>query len=145
MTAVPAPGYRFVEWTGVPASLRLNPILRYQPIGPASIQAVFAVETSVERGPESVERVELQRAYPNPFNPSTQIGFRVQTQDLASVPVSLKIFDVLGREIANLVNDTLPAGQHSVIFNATGLPSGVYIVRLQADGETLTRRITLLK
>ncbi len=145
MTAVPAPGYRFVEWTGVPTSLKLNPVLRYQPIGTASIQAVFAVETSVDRGPETVNRVELHGAYPNPFNPSAQIGFRVQTQDLASVPVSLKIYAILGREIAVLVDRPMPAGDHSVTFDASGLPSGVYIVRMQADGVTLTRRITLLK
>jgi hypothetical protein len=144
MTAVPAPGYRFVEWTGVPTSLKTNPVLRYQPIGAANIEAVFAVETSVDRRPESVERLELHGAYPNPFNPSTQIGFRISGAHMGT-PVKLGIFDVLGREIADLVNDALPAGEYSVTFDATGLPSGVYIVRLRADGETLTRRITLLK
>jgi len=141
MTAVPAPGYRFVEWTGVPTSLKTNPVLRYQPIGSATIQAVFAVDTSVDRGLEIVDEVELHGAYPNPFNPTTVIRW---TMDVGR-QTRIGVYDVLGREIANLLNETLPAGEHSVTFNATGLPSGVYIVRLQADGETLTRRITLLK
>lgn len=141
MTAVPAPGYRFVEWTGVPTSLKTNPVLRYQPIGSASIEAVFAVETSVDREPETVDRMELHAAYPNPFNPKTVIRWTMDVGRRTNVGV----YDLLGREIARLVDGFSPAGTHEILFDATGLPSGVYIVRLQADGETLTRRITLLK
>lgn len=141
MTAVPAPGYRFVEWTGVPTSLKTNPVLRFEPIGAASIEAVFAVETSVDHGPETVDRVELHAAYPNPFNPDTVIGFRLSVAGWTS----LEVYDMLGRRVAMLADAIKPAGEHSVTFDAAGLPSGVYIVRLQADGETLTRRITLLK
>ena len=141
MTAVPAPGYRFVEWTGVPTSLKTNPVLRYQPIGSATIQAVFAVETSVDRGPEIVDEVELHGAYPNPFNPTTVIRW---TMDVGR-QTRIGVYDVLGREVARLVDGFSPIGTHEITFDATGLPSGVYIVRLQADGETLTRRITLLK
>jgi hypothetical protein len=141
MTAVPAPGYRFVEWTGVPTSLKTNPVLRYQPIGSATIQAVFAVETSVDHGPETVDRVELHGAYPNPFNPTTVIRW---TMDVGR-QTRIGVYDVLGREVARLVDGFSPIGTHEITFDATGLPSGVYIVRLQADGQTLTRRITLLK
>jgi hypothetical protein len=141
MTAVPSPGYRFVEWTGVPTSLKTNPVLRYQPIGSATIQAVFAVETSVDREPEAVDRVELHAAYPNPFNPTTVIRWTMDVGRRTNVGV----YDLLGREVARLIDGFSPAGTYEILFNATGLPSGVYIVRLTADGETLTRRITLLK
>jgi hypothetical protein len=57
----------------------------------------------------------------------------------------LSVYDVLGREIAVLVNEVMPAGTHSVTFDAGGLSSGVYLVRLEADGLIRTRRMTLLK
>ena len=57
----------------------------------------------------------------------------------------LSVYDLLGREVALLVDDIIPAGTHSMTFNASGLPSGVYVMRLQSGGQVLTRRMMLLK
>lgn len=141
LTAVPAPGQIFVRWIGVPAQLSGSPTLRYQPLGSAVIRAEFGVDTSVDSGPDSAGRPALLDAYPNPFNPSTVIGFRIADTGGAR----LDVFDVMGRLVARLVDSRLPAGEHSVTFDGAGLPSGVYIVRLTADGKTLTRRISLVK
>ncbi len=72
----------------------------------------------------------LEQNYPNPFNPSTQIAFRLAVDS----KVSLKVFDVLGQEVATLVNSNFVAGGHSVDFNASSLNSGVYLYRIEATG-----------
>jgi len=89
--------------------------------------------------------VELAQNFPNPFNPNTVIGYRVRTQDLASVRVKLSVYDLLGREIAVLVDGVQTAGSHSVTFDASSLASGVYVYQLQADGHVVTRKMVLLK
>ncbi len=72
----------------------------------------------------------LDQNYPNPFNPSTTIKFSLATDS----KVSLKIFDVLGQEVSALINGQLPAGTHSVNFNAAKINSGVYFYKIEADG-----------
>ena len=72
----------------------------------------------------------LGQNYPNPFNPSTKIDFSLEVDS----KVTLKIFDVLGQEVANLVNTNLAAGSHNVEFNASLLNSGVYFYRIEAVG-----------
>jgi hypothetical protein len=57
----------------------------------------------------------------------------------------LTVYDLLGREVATLVNGTLPAGAHSATFDATNLTSGVYLYKLEAGGHSMTRRMTLIK
>lgn len=89
-------------------------------------------------GPDGIE---LVGNWPNPFNPSTVIRWTLD----AGRQTRLSVYDVLGREIAVLVNEVRPAGTHSVTFDAGGLSSGVYLVRLEADGLIRTRRMTLLK
>lgn len=101
-------------------------------------------ETSVDRGPETVDRVELAQNYPNPFNPSTVIGFRLSGAHMG-MPVRLAIYDVLGRQVAVLIDGAMPAGTHQITFNGEGLSSGVYLVRLVAGSEVRTMRMLLLK
>ncbi len=85
---------------------------------------------------------ELQQNYPNPFNPSATIQFALPKPSA----VTLKIIDMLGREIATLVDEKLPAGEHKVVFDTRTLTSGVYYYHLQAGDEfSETRRLTLLK
>jgi len=84
----------------------------------------------------------LSQNYPNPFNPSTTIEFRLGESSI----VTLKVFDVLGREVATLVNNQkLSAGVQNVQFDATSLASGVYIYRLEAGGFSQTRKMMLVK
>lgn len=83
----------------------------------------------------------LEQNYPNPFNPQTTIAFEVPQAS----PVRLLIFDMLGREVRTLVDGTLPAGRHEVLFDATNLPSGTYLYRLETPQHAFTKTLTLLK
>ncbi len=85
----------------------------------------------------------LQQNYPNPFNPSTRIGYRVQgTGDRV---VTLKVYDILGREVATLVNERKAPGNYEVRFDASGLSSGVYVYRLTAGEFSQSRKMLVLK
>ncbi len=83
----------------------------------------------------------LHAPYPNPFNPSTTIRYDVKETGL----LSLKIFDLLGREVATLVHYIVPAGTYSIDWNADDLPSGLYLCRMEAAGFQETRKMVLLK
>ena len=83
----------------------------------------------------------LNQNYPNPFNPSTTISFSVPNEEF----VYLKVFNSLGEEVAELVNETKPSGNYEINFNASGLSSGVYLYRLQAGGFSATKKLLLLK
>lgn len=83
----------------------------------------------------------LSQNYPNPFNPSTEIQFRIAESGFTT----LKVYDMLGREVSNLVNENLTSGAHTVRFDATNLASGIYIYRLVSKNASLTRRMTLIK
>jgi hypothetical protein len=83
----------------------------------------------------------LSQNYPNPFNPATTISFSLPSRSL----VSLKVFDVLGREVSLLVADELDAGRHTRQWNPQALPSGVYFYRLEAGAFTETKRLLLLR
>jgi N-acetylmuramoyl-L-alanine amidase len=84
---------------------------------------------------------ELLQNYPNPFNPTTSIGFRISNYGL----VTLKIFDVLGREIVTLVNEARPAGEYTLRWDASSLPSGVYFYQLRAGDFVQTKKLVLAK
>jgi len=83
----------------------------------------------------------LEQNYPNPFNPATIIQFSIKKKSFAS----LKIYDILGNEVAVLIENLLEAGFHSIEFNASDLPSGIYMYRLQTDEISLTKKMILLK
>lgn len=87
------------------------------------------------------QQLALNQNYPNPFNPSTRISFELPQQS----EVQLVVYDMVGRQVATLLNGTVQAGVHNVNFDASGLSSGVYIYRLQAGGATLTRKLTLVR
>jgi len=85
---------------------------------------------------------QLHQNFPNPFNPSTTIRFDVRT----SGNVSLKVFDVLGREIAVLADEYLRTGSYERVFDGSDIPSGVYVYSLNVDGKQIgVRRMTLVK
>ncbi len=83
----------------------------------------------------------LGQNYPNPFNPVTTIPFSLNTQAF----VTLRVYDVLGREIATLLQEKRDAGVHETRFDATGLPSGVYLYRLTSETKTESKRLVLLR
>ncbi len=83
----------------------------------------------------------LSQNYPNPFNPLTKINYSIQKSGL----VTLKVYDMLGRQVANLVNATKLSGNYSVDFNASNLTSGVYFYRLDVNGFTDTKKMVILK
>ncbi len=103
---------------------------------------------SIERPSDLPLTVKLNPSYPNPFNPSTVIPFEVSQLSF----VTLDVFDILGRRVATIVNDSYSAGRYSVPFNATSLASGMYIIQMTVTPEgnagktqRLVQRVTLLK
>ena len=98
--------------------------------------------TSVERFSSDLPtQFSLDQNYPNPFNPNTEIGFRIA--DFGRV--SLKILDVLGREVATLVNEEKSAGVYSARWNATAFGSGTYFYRIESNGQREIRKMLLMK
>ena len=91
----------------------------------------------------------LSQNYPNPFNPATTIQYTIPSLEKGYAPslqqVELKIYDILGREVATLVNQVQKPGNHQVIFNAGNLASGVYYYRLRAGNYVKTKKMILLK
>jgi hypothetical protein len=83
----------------------------------------------------------LEQNSPNPFNPSTEIRFTLD----AGSQAKLAVYDLLGREVAVLVNEPLAAGNHAVSFDARNLSTGTYLYRLTSDHKSLTRSLMLLK
>jgi hypothetical protein len=90
--------------------------------------------------------IQLHQNYPNPFNPSTKIKFEIPDQDRNDKAlVTLKVYDILGREVATLVNEEKPAGEYELEFNAANLPSGIYFYQLKAGEFTETKKMVLLR
>ena len=83
----------------------------------------------------------LSQNYPNPFNPETSFEFQIPTSGF----VSIRVFDLLGHEVANLLNEKRQAGRYKMIWNASALPSGVYFYRLLAGNNTQVKKALLLK
>lgn len=100
-------------------------------------QPSTAVESGGLPGPE----FELQQNYPNPFNPSTTISFTIHQSSL----VNVRVFDVLGNEVATLVNERKEPGSFRVTWNAVDQPSGVYFCRLRAGLLTATKKLLLVR
>ncbi|MBZ0199818.1 MAG: T9SS type A sorting domain-containing protein [Ignavibacteriaceae bacterium] len=109
----------------------------------SSTSKVFtnAPVVSVEEDNAGVKTFELAQNYPNPFNPVTSIEFNIKSNSR----VTLKVYDLLGREVATLINGVLAQGSHKIPFNASSLASGVYIYRLNAEGRSISKKMTLLK
>jgi len=102
----------------------------------------LAVPTSVRTGDLNIpERCTLEQNYPNPFNPTTVIGYQLSVV----THVTLKVYDVLGRSVATLVNEKQGAGTHVATFDGSRLSSGVYFYRLQAGAFTDVKKLMLMK
>ena len=97
--------------------------------------------TSVGGGGSAVRSYALDQNYPNPFNPTTTIRYSIPV----SSRVQLEIFDLLGRKVATMVDNVQQAGEHTVVFSASSLPSGIYFYRLSAGSFSQIRRMVLIK
>jgi exopolysaccharide biosynthesis protein len=111
--------------------------LKY-PLGPTS-----AVEDN-ENALAQPKDFSLKQNYPNPFNPSTIIEFAT-TSETKDLTTTLKVYDLLGREVATLLNQRLSSGLHKVVWNAGNMPSGVYFYRLQSGNYVETKKMMLVR
>lgn len=134
----PPISFRTWEYTGGWASYRLRDVQDIM----IRVTVRQLPPVSVPPGGQSIpESFALGQNYPNPFNPSTKISFALPKDS----EVELRVFDLLGREVATLVNGMVKVGQHEVEWQATGMPSGVYFYRLTTDGFSQSKKLLLLK
>jgi plastocyanin len=119
--------------------------------GMAAVIIVTAA-TDVKTENTSINNFELQQNYPNPFNPSTKIRYSIPDVGSGLAQTVLKVYDVLGNEVATLVNEGKPAGVYEVTFDASELSSGIYFYRiaihldkLSTGAFTETRKMILLR
>ncbi len=99
------------------------------------------ITSFVQTGNEIPQSFSLEQNYPNPFNPQTTFSFSIPNPEY----VQLKVYDLLGREAAVLVNENLQPGKYSVTFNASALPSGTYFYRMTAGGFSEVKKMILIK
>ncbi|MBK7378892.1 MAG: T9SS type A sorting domain-containing protein [Ignavibacteriales bacterium] len=97
--------------------------------------------TSINEDFSSLTSYSLSNNYPNPFNPSTKINYRIGNESL----VQLKVYDVLGNEVARLVDEYKVSGSYEIEFNASQLSSGIYFYKLRAGGFVETKKMILLR
>lgn len=107
----------------------------------SSVTLEREVVTSNEANPEIADKFVLEQNYPNPFNPSTTITYSLPQQ----ANVSLRVYDMVGREVATLISREQAAGNYSVSFDASQLSSGMYLYRLDTGSTTITRKMMLIK
>lgn len=97
------------------------------------------------RNNETTDKYYLNQNYPNPFNPKTKIQFSITNNESSVQFVSLKVFDVLGKEVKTLFNEQLKPGTYEATFDGSALNSGVYFYKLITDGFTDVKRMVLIK
>ena len=125
--------YKVVAFSELPGTYESNIVACTGNKAPKKIKANQNLNSPVE--------YSLEQNYPNPFNPTTQINYSIKEAGL----VQLKVYDILGKEIATLVNENKEAGNYSIGFNAAELPSGVYIYQLTTPGFSQVRKMILAK
>jgi hypothetical protein len=129
-------------------SLGINKLISYGDSTFVSTSNSFFILRRQAYGTSGVTKVEtrpvtyaLFQNYPNPFNPTTVISYQLPTTG----KVSLKIYDLLGREVETLGNGQMEAGLHQVSFDASNLAIGIYFYRIEAGKFTATKKLVLLK
>lgn len=138
IAAVKLDGQQYNSWTAATSTVQI----------PAGVGGDFAITfqrstTGVGAGHRAdvPDRVRMDQNYPNPFNPATIIRFAVPHESRAVI----RVYDVLGREVATVLNAVVTAGEHVVRFDGSGLSSGVYLYRLEAEGVHVTHTMLLTK
>lgn len=100
-----------------------------------------SISVDNEKLPNKLTKTQLDQNYPNPFNPQTTLQYQIGELRM----VSLKVYDLMGKAIATLVNEMQAEGSYQVIFDASNLPSGTYLFRLSAGNEIIEKSMTLIK
>jgi hypothetical protein len=142
----PLAEFQLRETIALPDSAKTVEVRMYntknQLVGIIDSMSIAGLFTDVKEN-NSVQplKFKLEQNYPNPFNPATVISFQLSAVSL----VTLRVYDVLGRETAMLVNEEKPAGSYQVQWNAGGIPSGIYFYQLQAGSFLQTKKMLLLK
>jgi len=133
----------YFTFEGVLGQFSTNPATGFQlmPIDTNDIIPGFVVDVDQPSDQTIPVAYALEQNYPNPFNPSTRIEFSLPKES----NVQLKVFNMIGQEVATLVNGTMDAGYHVVTFDARNLASGLYIYRIIAGEFTSVRKAVLLK
>ncbi|MBU1680401.1 MAG: T9SS type A sorting domain-containing protein [Bacteroidetes bacterium] len=106
--------------------------------------------TTLEKQEQYPESFELHQNYPNPFNPTTTIKYTIANPPLSNERageglITLPVYDILGKKIQTLVNESKPPGNYKIEFNAAGLPSGVYFYRLETEYFNAVKKMLLLR
>ncbi|MBK7377890.1 MAG: T9SS type A sorting domain-containing protein [Ignavibacteriales bacterium] len=102
--------------------------------------------TSIDEEGETPTEFTLEQNYPNPFNPKTKIKYTIPSNVKNQTSnVSLKVYDILGKKVAELVNENKPAGEYEILFEASELPSGIYLYQLQAGNFIESKKMILIK
>jgi len=136
-----------VDTVVIGPTVTLDAVMFYAPNGSSAWTSFvdevgYAPTTAVGKEAVSVPaEFELENNWPNPFNPSTQVGVRIPESGI----VKLAVFDLLGREVAVLMNEFKMTGYYTATWNAIGFASGVYFCQLQAGGRTITKKMLLQK
>lgn len=102
---------------------------------------VYGTLTEAKSETDKLNGFSLKQNYPNPFNPNTTIEFEIPNRQL----IKLKVFDILGNEVTELLNEERTAGSYKIEFNTSNLSSGVYVYQLQTNSKILSKKMLLLK
>jgi len=112
---------------------------------PGSFNRIVEDTTLTDVHPETddsgIHGFDLMQNYPNPFNPETRISFTTAEGGT----VTLKVYDILGNIVKELINEYRHAGQHTVTLNAEGLSSGIYLYELASNGNRIVKKLSVLK
>jgi hypothetical protein len=143
----------YVLGTGFPTNVPCHDLTLHQPTGKLVVwtHGRSAFSTTILTGINNIgnnipEKFSLYQNYPNPFNPVTKIKFDVPTLYKGGQGgVSIKIFDILGKEIQTLVNEQLNPGTYEVTFDGSNLPSGIYFYQLRVGDFVNTKKMLLIK
>jgi hypothetical protein len=125
-------------WVGISIGENKEEIASNMNLAEARYNTVTSVKEINSALPSAYD---LKQNYPNPFNPSTMIRFNIPQKDY----VSLKVYDILGNEVANLLSNTLDAGSHQINFNAGKLSSGIYFYQFITGSYSETKKMNLIK
>jgi hypothetical protein len=129
-------------------TLFMNPIYLYSSLStPIVWRRSFSDIIGVQNiSTEIPDKYKLEQNYPNPFNPVTKIKFSLKEEGRLKIQeAKLVIYDILGKEITTLVNESLQPGTYEVTFDGSNLPSGIYFYQLRAGDFVETKKLILLK